>query len=107
MCTKLDEFGTTSAHDIEAVRNRSNEIMQSAEVLLGSLRIEPVHQQLAILDHMIAHATAALGSRADDSDRRIGELCARLGSISASQRYSGMHGETEVRRETPGGFNFP
>ena len=78
MRTNIEEFGNRIAHGIEAVRARSNEIVQSAEALAGLLRIEQVHQQLANLDLTIAHTSAALGSRADDSDSRFTELTARV-----------------------------
>ena len=78
MRTKIEEFGNQSPHDIEAFRACNNEIMLSAEALVGSLRIEQVYQQLAKLDLTIAHTSAALGSRADDSDSRFTELTARV-----------------------------
>ena len=63
------------------MRTRTNEIMQSAEALVGSLRIEQVHQPLANLDQTIAHMSSTLGSRADDSDRRLHELTARVANM--------------------------
>ena len=75
---KIEELGKRSAHDIEAVWTRSNEIMQSDEALVASLRIEQVHQQLANLDFTIAQTSATLSSRAEDSDRRVSEMAVRL-----------------------------
>ena len=91
MRTKIEEFGNRSAHDIEAVRARDNEIMQSVEALVASLRIEQVHQQLTSLDLTIAQTSASLGSRADDSDRRVIQLTVRPNATT---------GPFEVARDT-------
>ena len=61
MRIKIEEFGRKSAHDNETLRTRTNEIMQSAQTLVGFLRIEQVHQQLANLDQTIAHMSSVLG----------------------------------------------
>ena len=81
MRNKIDEFGRKRAHEIEAERTRTNEIMQSVEALVGCQRIQQVHQQLAKLDKTIAHMSSTFGSRADDSDRHLHELIARVANM--------------------------
>ena len=86
MRAKVEEFGNRSASDIEAVRTRNNEIMRSAEDLVASLRIEQVHQQLTNLDATFTHNLATLGAHADEMDRRVIELTARLNATVGSGR---------------------
>ena len=92
MRNTIDEFGRKSAHDIEDVRTRTNEIMQSAEALLvvGSLTIGQVHQHLANPDQTIAHMSFTLGSRAEKSDRHLHELAARFADRGHGSPQSGV-----------------
>ena len=76
---KIDEIGNRSEHDIKAVQIRSDDLMRRAEALVASPRLEEAHQLLANKD---TTTSVTLSSRADDSDRRVIELTARLNATT-------------------------
>ena len=71
MRSKLEELGRRNEQVVKTVVGCSNEVLQRAEALVGSLRIDEVHRHLSNLDSTLSHTAALLSSRADESDQRI------------------------------------
>ena len=59
--SRIEEVDRKSEHISKAVTDRCNEVLQRAEALVGSLRIEEVHRHLMTLDATLSQAASQLG----------------------------------------------
>ena len=76
--SRLEEIDHKSEHIAKTVIDRSNEVLQRAEALVGALRIDEVHRHLQTRDATLSQAASQLGSRSDEFDRRITGIDQRL-----------------------------
>ena len=69
--SKFEELDRRNEHVVKTVAERRSGVLQRAEALVGSLRIEEVHRHLSNLESTLSHTAAILSSRADEFDQRI------------------------------------
>ena len=121
--SRLEEIDRKSEDIAKTVTDRSNEVFQRAEALVGALQIEEVHRHLMILDATLSQAASQLGSRSDEFDRRIAVIDQRLNhanggngtnhhGTSTDHSRGHLDGPTggaysEARHEAPSRYNFP